>query len=51
MSLYQFYFTEKEIRIIIDRLKYEHKDLVHTILEQIFKKDLTNTDVDSILYK
>ena len=45
----QLFLTDKEIRIIIDCLKYDHKELVHCILEQIFKKDLTKNEVEGIL--
>ena len=45
----QLFLTDKEIRIIIDSLKYDNKELVHNILEQIFKKDLTKNEVEGIL--
>lgn len=41
----QLFFTEKELRLIIDLLiQNNHKDLEQNILEQVFKQDLTNKE-------
>lgn len=48
--MYQLFFTDKEVRKLIDVFTGLHdKEFVQLILEQVFKKDLTNKDIDSII--
>jgi hypothetical protein len=46
--MYQLFFTEKEIRHLVDVFtERNEKEFVHLILEQIFQKDLTFKDEES----
>lgn len=48
--MYQLFFTDKEVRKIIDTFTELHdKEFVQLILEQVFKKDLTIKDTESIV--
>ena len=45
--MYELFFTEKEVRKLVDTFTQLHdKEFVQLILEQIFKKDLTNSDIE-----
>ena len=46
--MYELFFTEKEVRKLVDTFSQLHdKEFVQLILEQIFKKDMTNKEVGS----
>jgi len=48
--MYQLFFTDEDINKIISSLnKTNNKDLIHNIMEQIFKKDLSIKEVDNYI--
>lgn len=48
--MYQLFFSDKEVEKLIKTFtELQDKEFVQMILEQVFKKDLTIKDCDSII--